>query len=97
MIWSVFPFLLAALLRPVRGDLDAQSRIIGGYDVDIEDAPYQAEVIIDGTAICSGAIITSDTIITAASCVQSYGSIEVRVGTGSAIMMELDSCSKSVK
>jgi len=83
MIWCVFPFLLAALLRPVRGDLDAQSRIIGGYDVDIEDAPYQAEVIIDGTAICSGAIITSDTIITAASCVQSYGSIEVRVGTSS--------------
>ncbi|XP_026835948.1 trypsin delta/gamma-like protein CG30031 [Drosophila erecta] len=83
MIRSVFPFLLAALLRQVRGDLDAQARIIGGYVVDIEDAPYQAEVIIDDTAICSGAIIGSHTILTAASCVQSYSSLQVRVGTSS--------------
>ncbi|XP_017003561.2 trypsin 3A1 [Drosophila takahashii] len=79
----VFPLLLVALPRIIFGDPEPQSRIIGGYYVDIEDAPYQAEVLIDGTAICSGAIIKPRFILTAASCVSEYSSVQVRVDTNS--------------
>ncbi|XP_070850676.1 serine protease 1 [Drosophila suzukii] len=84
MILLVLPLLLAGLTRITFGDPEIQNRIIGGYYVDIADAPYQAEVIIDGTAICSGAIIKPKFILTAASCVSEYySSVQVRVDTNS--------------
>ncbi|XP_016946562.1 transmembrane protease serine 9 [Drosophila biarmipes] len=84
MTWLVFPLLLVGFPGITFGDPDFQNRIIGGYYVDIADAPYQAEVIIDGTAICSGAIIKPQFILTAASCVSEYySSVQVRVDTNS--------------
>ncbi|XP_017077377.2 trypsin delta [Drosophila eugracilis] len=84
MFRLVFSLLLVALPQLILGDPHFQDRIIGGHYVNIEDAPYQAEVIVDNKATCSGAIISSDTIITAASCVSTYSrAVEVRVGTNS--------------
>uniref|UniRef100_A0A6P4FDE0 Hypodermin-B n=1 Tax=Drosophila rhopaloa TaxID=1041015 RepID=A0A6P4FDE0_DRORH len=85
MIRLVLPLLLVALPWTVFGDPDPQTRIIGGYSVDIKDAPYQAAVIVDSSAICSGAIIRTNTILTAASCVYDYSIdyIQVRVNTTS--------------
>nr|XP_036668943.1 trypsin delta [Drosophila suzukii] len=84
MILLVLSLLLAGFTRITFGDPEFQNRIIGGYYVDIADAPYQAEVIIDGTAICSGAIIKPKFILTAASCVSEYySSVQVRVDTNS--------------
>ncbi|KAI8037420.1 trypsin delta [Drosophila gunungcola] len=85
MIRLVFPLLLVALPWTVFGGPDPQPRIIGGSSVDIEDAPYQAAIIVDNSAVCSGAIIKSDTILTAASCVYEYSIdyIQVRVSTTS--------------
>lgn len=45
------------------------SRIIGGYSISIEDAPYQCSLQKISIHICGCAIIKSDWIITAAHCV----------------------------
>ncbi|XP_017053715.1 trypsin [Drosophila ficusphila] len=85
MIRLVFSFLLVTIPPKILGDLEVQPRIVGGSYANIEEFPYQAEVIADYTMICSGAIVNPKAILTAASCVSGYytSSINVRVGTSS--------------
>ncbi|KAH8390328.1 hypothetical protein KR200_012242, partial [Drosophila serrata] len=81
----VWPLLLIALsLRVIHGG-NFTSRIIGGSSVDIKEAPYQANIVVDGNPRCSGAIIGNKTILTAARCVYgcSTSSVRVRVGSSS--------------
>ncbi|KAH8284878.1 hypothetical protein KR054_002140, partial [Drosophila jambulina] len=80
-----WPLILIAVLgRPILGQ-NATNRIIGGSSVDIKQAPHQANIVVDGTPCCSGAIIGNKSVLTAAGCV--YGcppsSVRVRVGSSS--------------
>ncbi|KAH8305989.1 hypothetical protein KR018_009352, partial [Drosophila ironensis] len=61
------------------------ARIIGGSSVEITEVPYQAAIIVDGSNVCSGAIIKESYVLTAASCVSGYSksSVKVRVGSSS--------------
>ncbi|KAH8234375.1 hypothetical protein KR038_008732, partial [Drosophila bunnanda] len=85
MLRLAWPLLLIALsLSTIHGQ-NSTNRIIGGSSVDIKEAPYQANIIVDGSPCCSGAIIGEKKIVTAAGCV--YGcptsSVRVRVGSSS--------------
>ncbi|KAH8333982.1 hypothetical protein KR059_005099, partial [Drosophila kikkawai] len=85
MFRLVWPLLLIALSgRAIHGQ-NSSYRIIGGSSVDIKQAPYQANILVDGSPCCSGAIISNGRILTAAGCV--YGcpisSVTVRVGSSS--------------
>ncbi|XP_043063886.1 trypsin beta-like [Drosophila ficusphila] len=45
-----------------------EERIIGGIDFEIEDAPWQVSLQIEGEHCCGGSIYSKDIIITAAHC-----------------------------
>lgn len=50
-------------------DLGDGGRIVGGMDIRIEEAPYQASLQYFGSHICGAGIISKNYIITAAHCV----------------------------
>ncbi|KAH8390325.1 hypothetical protein KR200_012183, partial [Drosophila serrata] len=81
----VWPLLLIALSLGVIHGENYTNRIIGGSSVDIKEAPYQANIIVNGNPCCSGAIIGNKSILTAAGCVYgcSTSSVRVRVGSSS--------------
>ncbi|KAH8400739.1 hypothetical protein KR009_000717, partial [Drosophila setifemur] len=83
MLRLVLPLLVALLPWSVVGGPNIFARVIGGSSANISNAFYQANIIVDGSTCCSGAIISTKTILTAAECVNDYyaGSIRVRVGT----------------
>lgn len=66
--------------------LSAQTRIIGGYPVDISQRPYQAAVLINGLFNGGGVIINSEWILTAAHVVTNgntpYQPSQISVSTG---------------
>ncbi|XP_043063861.1 hypodermin-A-like [Drosophila ficusphila] len=45
-----------------------EERIIGGMDIEIEDAPWQVAVLLRGSHYCGGSIYNKNIIITAAHC-----------------------------
>ncbi|XP_043063876.1 trypsin alpha-like [Drosophila ficusphila] len=45
-----------------------EERIIGGKDIEIEDAPWQVAILYRGRQYCGGSIYSKDIIITAAHC-----------------------------
>ncbi|XP_017045668.2 trypsin beta-like [Drosophila ficusphila] len=45
-----------------------EERIIGGKDIEIEDAPWQVSLQVDRRHYCGGSIYSKDIIITAAHC-----------------------------
>ncbi|KAH8347758.1 hypothetical protein KR084_000778 [Drosophila pseudotakahashii] len=63
----------------------AHQRIINGNTVNIKDVPWYASVLVRSSLKCSGVIVTSNYILTAAKCVNGYsaGSIQVRLATSS--------------
>ncbi|KAH8305470.1 hypothetical protein KR018_007903, partial [Drosophila ironensis] len=59
-------------------------RIVNGEDVTIEEHPYQVSIqTTKGFHFCGGSLITSDTVLTAAHCMQSYTASEMQVRLGS--------------
>lgn len=60
-------------------------RIVGGFEIDITEAPYQISLLSRGRHTCGGSIIANDLIITAAHCVvgSKPSEFEVRAGTSS--------------
>lgn len=46
--------------------------IIGGHEIDIQKAPYQAAIIEDKSLICGAVIISKYMILTAAHCVEKF-------------------------
>ncbi|XP_031331903.1 trypsin epsilon-like [Photinus pyralis] len=66
--------LVAALLalaveaRPNSRLPRLDGRIVGGYDVDIEEHPYQVSLQYYGSHFCGGSIIAPNKILTAAHC-----------------------------
>lgn len=66
----LFSFVSLSLTQKTRRTNDDGSggRIVGGMDVRIEEAPYQASLMYFGYHICGGAIISESCIVTAAHC-----------------------------
>uniref|UniRef100_A0A6P4E2S3 Trypsin n=1 Tax=Drosophila rhopaloa TaxID=1041015 RepID=A0A6P4E2S3_DRORH len=59
-------------------------RIVNGESSDIESHPYQVSIqTTKGSHFCGGSLISSDTILTAAHCMQSYAASELQVRLGS--------------
>lgn len=58
-------------------------RIVGGYIIDIEDAPHQISLQSRGSHICGGSIIAPKWVLTAAHCTNGgvASSYKVRVGS----------------
>lgn len=46
--------------------------IIGGYTINIREAPYQAAIIVNGNLFCGAVIISEHLILTTASCLIQY-------------------------
>lgn len=58
----IFKFAVAALNNR------NYDRIVGGVEVNIEDFPYQAQLLRNGHFFCGGSIISREYILTAAHC-----------------------------
>ncbi|KAF5287774.1 hypothetical protein FQA39_LY15710 [Lamprigera yunnana] len=61
-------------------------RIVGGYNAFIEEYPFHASLRIRGQHKCSGSIISSRSILTAAHCIYNKSPKEVTVVTGSSYL-----------
>ncbi|EGZ29917.1 serine protease trypsin-like protein [Phytophthora sojae] len=49
---------------------DEESRIIGGFDADIDNYPYVASVRIDGVTVCAATLIAPQYLVTTAHCIK---------------------------
>lgn len=59
-------FIILVLLECSSSDNDL--RIVGGFGIDIQMAPYQISLQRRGQHFCGGSIINPTTIVTAAHC-----------------------------
>lgn len=56
--------------------------ITGGFDIDIENAPYQVSIRENGSHFCGGSIINNKYILTAAHCLQQINVAQISVQAG---------------
>ncbi|XP_055622446.1 uncharacterized protein LOC129766011 [Toxorhynchites rutilus septentrionalis] len=68
LVTAIVGILLCSALQCL-GAPGTDTRIVGGKDTVIENHPYQVSLRRHGAHTCGGAIITVDTILTAAHCV----------------------------
>ncbi|XP_041779070.1 trypsin-6 [Anopheles merus] len=61
----------------------AGKRIVGGFVIDIADAPYQVSLQYNGKHHCGGSILNSKWILTAAHCIDLYSEVKPTVRVGS--------------
>ncbi|XP_044250764.1 trypsin alpha-like [Drosophila takahashii] len=68
-----------------------EERIIGGSDIEIEQAPWQVSLQVEGRHVCGGSIYSKDIIITAAHCLfdddvrQQLDAKNFRISVGSSL------------
>ncbi|XP_053692371.1 trypsin-1-like [Sabethes cyaneus] len=62
---------------------DSNHRIVGGFEIDIADAPHQISLQSRGSHICGGSIISSKWVLTAAHCTDGASASNLRVRVGS--------------
>lgn len=60
----------------------SQQRITGGYPINVNQAPYQVSLQLDGQHHCGGSILNNRWILTAAHCVNSGLAENYKVRTG---------------
>lgn len=80
--------LLVATVAVASGGLVAPKRqIVGGFPINIAQAPYQISLRQDGHPMCGGSIISPNWIITAAHCVEDLTSDMLSIRAGSTYKM----------
>ncbi|XP_053677263.1 trypsin-4-like [Anopheles nili] len=60
-------------------------RIVGGFPIDISEAPFQVSLMINGRHACGGSIISPNWVLTAAHCLDNLFSIQIAVRAGSTL------------
>ncbi|XP_063234607.1 chymotrypsinogen A-like [Bacillus rossius redtenbacheri] len=60
-----------------------EERIIAGTAAALGQFPWQAMIILGGTSLCGGSLISSEWVLTAAHCVQGISSFSVTLGSTS--------------
>ncbi|EDW78198.1 uncharacterized protein Dwil_GK24137 [Drosophila willistoni] len=87
-----FVVVLIALVGLCKGSPDLEfpfGRIVNGVETSIEAHPYQVSVqTIQGSHFCGGSLINSNTVVTAAHCMQRYTSSQMQVRLGSTLRNE---------
>ncbi|XP_031354556.1 trypsin alpha-3-like [Photinus pyralis] len=89
LVSALFALVAARPNRPGLPHLDG--RIVGGFDVTIEQVPYQVSLMVRPDSpyhICGGSIIAHDLILTAAHCTTRYQPSEMRIRYGNTIKNE---------
>ncbi|XP_052899190.1 trypsin-5-like [Anopheles moucheti] len=71
------------LIRPVLRLPSSAKRIVGGFVIDITDAPYQVSLQYGNEHNCGGSILSERWILTAAHCIHDDSSSELTVRVGS--------------
>lgn len=66
---AMVPYILYFSVLVAVVNCGAIDRIIGGYPLNIADAPYQVAILASDKMLCSGAILTEKHVLTAAYCV----------------------------
>lgn len=75
-------FILTLILAlSVSGMAFAQGKIVGGYPAQLSNWPWIVGLVVDGSGLCGGTLISSNWVLTAAHCVHGATSIEVRTNT----------------
>jgi trypsin len=74
-------FFAVASVHVILGQAVPNTKIVGGEDADITEAPYQVSLKYGNFFTCGGSIISKSYILTAAHCVQRQGTYKVRVGS----------------
>uniref|UniRef100_A0A182RRJ2 trypsin n=1 Tax=Anopheles funestus TaxID=62324 RepID=A0A182RRJ2_ANOFN len=75
--------LVVATIATARLVVPPRAQIVGGFPIDISEAPYQISLREGGHPICGGSIISPNWILTAAHCLEGVASSEVSVRAGS--------------
>ncbi|KAH8248973.1 hypothetical protein KR032_004588, partial [Drosophila birchii] len=85
LLLSVVALVALSACCQAHPDIDFPfGRIVNGEAAEIESHPYQVSIqTISGSHFCGGSLIDSETIVTAAHCMQSYKASEMRVRLGS--------------
>ncbi|XP_053692370.1 trypsin 5G1-like [Sabethes cyaneus] len=84
-ILLIFAAFLAGETFPQRLRRDKRNLIIGGRQIAISEAPYQAALYVNGEFWCGGSIISARWILTAGHCLPRGGEI-VTIRVGSTLM-----------
>ncbi|KAH8281573.1 hypothetical protein KR054_001610, partial [Drosophila jambulina] len=82
----LFTFLLlssVSLLAASPGLIQPEERIIGGNDIEIDEAPWQVSLQYNGLHNCGGSIYSETIIITAAHCVHGFEVEKMSIRAGS--------------
>uniref|UniRef100_A0A182XDF9 trypsin n=1 Tax=Anopheles quadriannulatus TaxID=34691 RepID=A0A182XDF9_ANOQN len=64
-----------------------RAQIVGGFPIDISEAPYQISLREGGHPSCGGSIISPDWILTAAHCLEGVSADQVSIRAGSTYKM----------
>ncbi|XP_063233745.1 chymotrypsin-like [Bacillus rossius redtenbacheri] len=59
---------------------DASPRIVAGSPVAQGQIPWQALLVMDSAGLCSGVLVSSEWVLSAAHCLKSYTSFEIVLG-----------------
>ncbi|MFB7629680.1 serine protease [Streptomyces sp. NPDC056149] len=69
----------------VAGRAALETRIVGGRNADVRDAPWQVSVRTHGGHVCGGSLIRADAVVTAAHCASGMPADSLSVRAGSSV------------